>query len=110
MAQTALLVNEIMLHSLVKILAPAGRLLFGSDLPFPFVNRIRELRRAPEVRSKDIKAIYEGKDIKDSYYHDNLMFFVERLANVIRYNHPGKQKEIFEKIFYSAPKSLLTNN
>jgi|GEM_PF-3346138 len=98
---TAFIVSELNLYPIFKILATKNRIIYGSDLPFAYANRIREEREKYDISAPNIKKIYEGKTlVKLNKYHENLLFFLERIYNVVHFTFPKKEKQIFAEIMY----------
>lgn len=104
---TALIVRELDLYPIFKILAPKKRIIYGSDMPFSYANRMRQVRESYKISAPNIKKIYEGKLVKTmDQYHNNLLFFLDRIFNVTKFLYPKKQKQIFKDILFNNIKDL----
>ncbi len=107
---TAFLGSEISLYPIFKILAPAKRIVYGSDLPFAYASRLVAERKSYDDTVAIVRFLYEGKDIqnfKREMCYSNLLFFLERIKAVCDFIDPKTTKEVFEDILYNVPKELM---
>ena len=105
---TSFIVRELDLYPIFKILALKNKIVYGSDLPFAYANRIRSKREKYDISAPNIKKIYEGRNTTSlEQYNGNLLFFLERIYNVVSYLYPKRVKQIFRGILYSNT-ALLT--
>jgi len=77
------------LYAICKYLAPAKKIIWGSDLPFAYSSRIKSQRGSYDIQASEMKKLFEGKisDCENEFY-TNLLFLLERVWKVLYQTFP----------------------